>query len=227
VDRWRRSGLPAVRRLTQTALVAAVLLAVIMPFLVHVRISSGRWGLGSKLSNFVRTRPTLEAWVRRNDAMPYCKVHYALNEQGTDLADAYWGVAQWHRDNRGPGSVASGMQLMTSPDFSWIGTLLAVFAAPPVPLVPGVAWLIGIGGCVLVMSRENVRRWIGIPAVLSAALVLTAITLYTLARFVLPMVLWCVGERDGYFLLPPHSVGVFSGIAPCSCGCGDVLATTH
>ncbi len=194
-----RSHASVLRRVLETALVAAVMLATFSPFAVHVRRVSGRWGLGAKLVNNVRIRDTLWKWVVENDGADFLTRHYALSDDGRWMEDPYWGVAPYHRrELSAAGSPVRGFALAANPDWRWAPVFLRVFWKGGVPLAPWYVWLLAALGLCFPPWPEKRLKWWALVFAAFAAMFFLAISLYILPRHELPLLaLVAVGLGKG------------------------------
>ncbi len=172
-----------------SALAAATFLALVAPFMAYVYSQSGRFSMGSKVSNLVRTRPALWEWIEGDKAIRYICIHYSLNNEATQMEDPYWGASDWHRHNSSDGSgIAASLALLGDPDPRWLKVLGRSFYRGAVPLVPIYAWPFLVAGLVRAFIRRK-ERWL--PAILFALLAAhaaQAVFVYTIARFELTLV---------------------------------------
>jgi 4-amino-4-deoxy-L-arabinose transferase-like glycosyltransferase len=192
---WLVAALALSRRLwkprgaLQAALAAAAMLAVLSPFLVYIHRVTGQWTLGAKLANNARIRDTLWDWVVLDNNEPFLRCHYAVNPEWTHMADPYWGVSDWHRANmREAGSISGGLGLIERPDWRWLGVFARAFHGAPVPIVPGVAWLLVVLGLFFGPWDRSRFVWWTFAAAAVAPMLLLAVSLYVLPRHELPLV---------------------------------------
>ena len=179
---WRKRALP------QTVLVAAVMLAVMSPFLIYVHNVTGRWTLGAKLTNNARIRNTLWTWVHNNNNADFMLVHYQLNSDNTQMEDPYWGVSDWHRNEaRKQGALASGLGLIAKPDWKWLSVFTDIFWNVPKPLVPRYAWAIIIISLAVPPWNGARLRWWLFCLFNFLPMALLAVSLYALPRHELPL----------------------------------------
>jgi len=177
------------RRLAQAVVVAIAMLAVLSPFLVHVRMVTGRWSLGAKLANNVRIRDTLWDWSRRHKVEGFFAAHYRLSEDNSHMVDPYWGVSGWHRQEElAHGSLRSGLALVTAPDWRWLRVFAEALVKPPNALVPWYAWLFIIAAIAAPPWGETRYQWWAFAAAVTLAMALLAVSLYVLPRHELLLV---------------------------------------
>ena len=187
LDRVILSGLPKLHRALQTIIVVATFAAAVSPLVIYVHSATGSASVGSKLTNLVRTRPTLWRWIQDGDARDYVAVHNALNADATEMADDYWGASPLGRPDGSTSNIAAAVSLVTSPDFRWLGVLWRIFTGGPVPLVPGFLWPFVILGLVLPPWNGRWWSWTLLIATVALVLLLQAIAVYAIARLQLPI----------------------------------------
>jgi len=180
------------KRSSQAAVLLACFAITISPWLVHVRRVSGAWSFGSKLTNLARTRPALREWILQGNSYSYAyvRIHNALSEDGRHMKDDYWGVTPWHRERIAERStVMVALGLVRHPDLRWLMVFFRTFVTGYLPLVPHYAWpFVTVGLIATVRARR--LRWLAFTAAVFAALAFTAVVIYCLARFQLPLVVF-------------------------------------
>ena len=187
VDRILFSSLAWIKRVLQSALLMVSFLVVVFPLVLYIHSVSGQWGLGAKLSNFVRIRPTLWASIELGKGKSFMKVHYAANDDATQMLDEYWGVSAWHKSRHGPGGIRDAVELVKNPDLRWLPVMRESFTDTPVPLVPRWMWFFLALGALVPPWRPAHRSFVTICAVVVLALIVQAVTVYVSARFELPV----------------------------------------
>jgi 4-amino-4-deoxy-L-arabinose transferase-like glycosyltransferase len=188
VDRFLYSALPRRAQAVQAAVVAVAFVIAVSPWVIYVHSVSGKWGMGSKLSNLTRTRPGLYNWIQKGISVGYVKIHYELNADATQFEDDYWGVTDWHKHHKSTaGGVKAALKLVTHPDGRWLPVLWHIFTDNLPPLVPRYIWPVLLLGVVLPPSKFSWNRGALLYATLIFVLVLQAVVIYAIARFQLPI----------------------------------------
>lgn len=188
VDRFFFSALPRRRQALQVGTVAVAFVIAVSPWVIYVHSVSGKWNMGSKLSNLTRTRPGLYNWIVKGQSVNYVKRHYQLSADATQLEDDYWGVTEWHKHHRSTaGGIKAAIGLVIHPDGRWLPVLWHIFTDDIPPLVPRYIWPVLLLGAVLPPSGFRWRRGALLYGTLIFVLVLQAVTIYAIARFQLPI----------------------------------------
>lgn len=174
------------KRLLQTVLVGAAMVAAFSPFLIQMHRATGKWTLGPKLSNKTRIRNALWNWLEKDDNFGFMQIHYKLADNDRWMEEPYWGMTQWHRDRlAGTGAMSSGLTAVRHPDTRWVPVFLRFFyegGQGKSPLVPLYAWPLMVAGLFLGPWGAPRRHWWGLLLVNVFGMLFLAVSVGALPR---------------------------------------------
>lgn len=171
--------------LVRTAVAAAVVFAILAaPYLLWVRHVTGKTSLGPRFAKTFRMRASLEEVVTTDRWGNALAEYFGLNEDGSQLEAAYYGVGDYHRQGFAEGKYAlSPGEVVRGLDVSQAARAWKQLWRQ---LMPPAAWVLVLVG---LASTVYERRWAAlvflVGLLLPTAFVATA--LYVLGRFYLPL----------------------------------------
>ena len=171
------------RRLPRIAGFAAVALLLALPYLVQVRVATGSWGAGPRFAKTFSMRDTFTPVLAENRWEDALASYFALNDEGTELETAYWGVSARHRARTPEGrEAARTLDVLAALRPRNVAAAQRAFLRFVVPDKLGYAMLLGLAALILAPWR-----WTNFTFLVALALpgVFAVAALFPLLRFVM------------------------------------------
>jgi 4-amino-4-deoxy-L-arabinose transferase-like glycosyltransferase len=167
-----------------------VFAALALPYIFYLKGVTGNWMLSGKVSASQKYRAALLEVIRKENWLPFNRIHYSLNEDGTEMDDLYFG---YHREadpsGSGPGESLPG-RIRSNLGLYWIVPKTLV----TLPLLP--FFLLGLGGALFNLFKKGSPPDLVLLSLIPYSLAVEALS-YPIPRhhlFLVPLVILFAGR---------------------------------
>ncbi len=140
-----------------TALFVCAFLIVASPYLVYLKTVTGRWTFSAKVDASRNYRDSLMEVVKRDNWVPFTKIHYSLDRKTWEMNDIYWG---YHPGLKSDSGFSISILAKNARENFRLGLVI------PRTIFPFYLWILAIPGLALGIRRIWRRERSSLDAVL-------------------------------------------------------------